>query len=260
MTDGKITFRDGAGYEEMMGRWSRLVGEEFLVWLAPKDGLLWLDVGCGNGAFTELIVERCAPGAVEAIDPSPAQIEYARNHRGGRGAEFRVGDALHLPYPDGHFDAVVSALVLFFLPDPAQGVREMVRVSKPGGAVSAYVWDFPGGGFPFNPMHDAFRAIGKEPPLPPHHEVSAMTALRALWSDSGLQSIDTHSFTVRRGFPSAQAFWESLTESGASASAVRAFTDEEREKFFEHLYSALPREGPILPSGRANAIVGVVPA
>lgn len=92
MTD-QIRFDDGAAYERYMGTWSQLVGEAFLDWLAPGPGLRWLDVGCGNGAFTETIVERCAPASVDGIDPSDGQLAYARTRPAARVARFQVGDA-----------------------------------------------------------------------------------------------------------------------------------------------------------------------
>ena len=61
MTDPRIRFDDGAAYEDFMGKWSLLAGDTFLQWLAPAPGARWVDVGCGNGAFTELLVQRCAP-------------------------------------------------------------------------------------------------------------------------------------------------------------------------------------------------------
>jgi SAM-dependent methyltransferase len=146
-------FNDGAAYERMMGVWSRLAGNIFLDWLAPRPGLRWIDVGCGNGAFTELLVERCAPSEVQGIDPSDAQIAFARTRPAARLAQFQLGDALALPFPDERFDAAVMALVIFFVPDPARGVAEMVRVVAPGGTVSAYAWNMFDGGFPL----DAFR-------------------------------------------------------------------------------------------------------
>lgn len=78
MPEQQIVFDDGATYERYMGRWSRLAGDVFLDWLAPEKGLRWLDVGCGNGAFTEMICERCAPGAIDGVDPSEAQLAFAR--------------------------------------------------------------------------------------------------------------------------------------------------------------------------------------
>ena len=74
MAEQRIRFDDGTAYERMMGRWSQLAGAIFLDWLAPPAGLRWLDVGCGNGAFTELLVERCAPASVQGIDPSEGQL------------------------------------------------------------------------------------------------------------------------------------------------------------------------------------------
>src|SRR5690242_12070492 len=104
-------FTDGKAYERMMGRWSRLVGETFLAWLDLPRGLRWLDVGCGNGAFTEEIIARCAPASVMAIDPSEDQLAYARTRARAEMADFRVGDARKLAFDDSSFDVAVMALV-----------------------------------------------------------------------------------------------------------------------------------------------------
>jgi ubiquinone/menaquinone biosynthesis C-methylase UbiE len=74
MAEQQIRFDDGASYEQMMGIWSRSAGEIFLDWLVPPLGLRWIDIGCGNGAFTELLVERCSPSEVQGIDPSEGQL------------------------------------------------------------------------------------------------------------------------------------------------------------------------------------------
>jgi ubiquinone/menaquinone biosynthesis C-methylase UbiE len=121
MTD-QIRFDDGVAYERYMGQWSQRVGETFLNWLAPPSGLRWLDVGCGNGAFTEMLVDRCAPSSVHGIDPSEGQLSFARTRPASRVAQFRQGDAMALPFPDDIFDAAVMPLVIFFVPDPARGV------------------------------------------------------------------------------------------------------------------------------------------
>src|SRR3712207_3794143 len=128
-----------------MGEWSRLAGETFLEWLTPESGLRWLDVGCGNGAFTEMLAGRCAPASVHGVDPSEAQLAFARARPAARLAEFRRGDAMALPFTDDTFDAAVMPLVIFFVPEPARGVAEMARVVRPGGTVSAYAWDMEGG-------------------------------------------------------------------------------------------------------------------
>src|SRR5258706_16044692 len=127
MATNEIRFDDGAAYERYMGKWSQLAGRAFLDWLAPKPGLRWLDVGCGNGAFTEMLVERCAPVSMHGIDPSEAQLAYARSRPALRDAEFRSADAMALRFPDSTFDAAVMPLVIFFVPDPARGIAEMVQ-------------------------------------------------------------------------------------------------------------------------------------
>src|SRR5471030_806747 len=159
MTD-QIRFDDGAAYQRYMGKWSQLAGETFLDWLAPSSGWRWLDVGCGNGAFTEMIVERCAPLSVQGIDPSKDQLAYARTRSASRIAQFSLGDAMALPFADDTFDAAVMPLVIFFVPDPAKGVAEMARVVCPGGIVTAYVWDMFGGGFPYHALQDEMRSMG----------------------------------------------------------------------------------------------------
>ena len=111
MNEPKIRFDDGAAYEEMMGVWSRLAGEIFLRWLSPPSGLRWIDIGCGNGAFTELLVERCSPVEVQGIDPSEGQLAFARTRPASRVAEFRQGGAMALPFSADRFDAAVMALV-----------------------------------------------------------------------------------------------------------------------------------------------------
>jgi ubiquinone/menaquinone biosynthesis C-methylase UbiE len=125
----------------MMGTWSRIAGRVFLDWIAPKPGLSWVDIGCGNGAFTESIIEHCAPREVHGIDPSEGQLAFARTRPGAHLAQFHQGDAMKLPFEDAAFDVATMALVLFFVPEPAQGVAEMARVLKPGGTAAAYAWD-----------------------------------------------------------------------------------------------------------------------
>jgi len=108
----------------MMGIWSRIAGDTFLNWLAPRSGLSWIDVGCGNGAFTELIVARCAPAEVHGIDPSEGQLTFVRTRLAAGVARFHQGDAMALRFPNDSFDAAVMALVIFFVPDPTKGVAE----------------------------------------------------------------------------------------------------------------------------------------
>ena len=133
MTDAGQMFSDGKTYERMMGRWSKHAGRIFLDWLdAPKDWH-WVEVGCGNGAFTEELIARTAPRAVDAIDPSQGQLAFARARSATKLAQFHLGE--RLPIADNGFDAAM-ALVITFVPDPAKAVAEMARVVRPGGIVA----------------------------------------------------------------------------------------------------------------------------
>jgi ubiquinone/menaquinone biosynthesis C-methylase UbiE len=141
MSQTSHLFPDGEAYERLMGRWSRLAGEIFLDWLDIPANVRWLDVGCGNGAFTAALIARCAPAEVIGIDPSEGQLSFARTRPGAKSAQFRIGDAQGLPFGDDRFDVAVMALVITFLSDPGKAVSEMTRVVRPGGWVGTYMWD-----------------------------------------------------------------------------------------------------------------------
>ena len=215
MSGHKIRYDDGVAYERGMGVWSGLAGRAFLDWIAPPPGLRWIDVGCGTGAFTELLIQRCAPSTVSGIDSSPAQLDYARTRPGAAGAKFQQGDAMALPFPDAAFDAATMALVIFFVPDPAKSVQEMVRTVRPGGIVCAYAWNFTTGGFPYGVIQDALRANGITPPLPPNAAVAQEDALHALWNDAGIDAVMTRTITVQRTFRDFDDFWTASTGTGA---------------------------------------------
>ena len=260
MADRPIRFDDGAGYERMMGVWSRIAGNVFLDWLSPESGLSWIDIGCGNGAFTELLVDRCAPSAIHGVDPSPAQLAFARTRPAARVAQFHEGDAMALPFPDAQFDAATMALCLFFFPDPAKGVAEAVRVVKPGGLIAAYAWDMLGGGFPLHPVHEEMRALGMPPPLPPSPQASRVDILRGLWRDAGLQSVETRTIAVTRSFGGFDEFWSTALLSG-SMKALAASEPANLERVRQRVQQRLPADaaGRITCSATANAIRGRLP-
>ena len=262
MAEPAIIFDDGALYERAMGGWSRLAGEVFLDWLAPAPGLRWIDVGCGNGAFTEVLMERCAPAEVQGIDPSEGQLAYARTRPGARGAVFQRGDAMALPFEADRFDAAAMALVIFFVPEPAKGVAEMARVVRPGGLVAAYAWDMPGGGFPFHPAHQELRALGIAPPLPPRAEVSRTEGLRALWEGAGLEAVETRAITVQRHFESFDDYWESARSGSSLRAVLEAMAQEQVARIEAGVRARMPadRAGRITHTARANAVRGRVPA
>jgi SAM-dependent methyltransferase len=258
MAEQQIRFDDGAAYERMMGNWSRLAGDIFLDWLAPRSGLRWIDIGCGNGAFTELLVERCAPAEVQGIDPSEAQLAFARARPAARVAKFRQGDAIALPFSEDRFDAAVMALVLFFVPDPAKGVAEMMRVVCPGGTVANYVWDMLGGGVPLEPIQVEMRAMGVTPLLPPHSNASRMEALR---KDAGLDAIETREITVERTFVDFDDFWTTTLLGSSVGPTVAAMAPGDVELLKTRVRTRLPADaaGRITYRARANAVKGRVP-
>jgi SAM-dependent methyltransferase len=260
MAEQRIRFDDGAGYERMMGRWSQLAGEIFLDWLAPPSGLRWLDVGCGNGAFTELLVERCAPATVHGIDPSEGQLAFARTRSAARVAQFRQGDAMAQPFPDDAFDVAVMALVIFFVPDPAKGVAEMVRVVCPGGTVAAYAWDMLGGGFPLDAMQVEMRALGVTPPLPPSVGASRIDAMRDLWTGAGLEAVETRKITVQRTFADFDDLWTTSHMGASVGPTIAAMASGDFELLKARMRARLPADatGRITYSARANAVKGRV--
>ena len=261
MPEPQIRFEDGDAYERSMGVWSRLAGEVFLDWLGPSPGLRWVDVGCGSGAFTELIVQRCAPKEAQGIDPSEGQLAFARTRPAARLAEFRHGDAMALPYADDSFDAAVMALVLFFVPEPAKGVAEMVRVVRPGGLVAAYLWDFAAGGFPFEPIQAEMRAMGMAPLLPPSVQTSRIDVLRDLWARAGLIAIESHTITVSRSFASFEEFWTITPAGTAMRAAIEKMDPTDVEQLRSRVRARLPTDaaGHITYQAVANAIRGRVP-
>ena len=262
MSTPQIRFNDGAAYEEFMGTWSRLAGDAFLRWLDPARGWRWVDVGCGNGAFTQELVDRCAPLSVTGIDPSAEQVEYARRRLAGGAAEFDVGDAMALPYGNAAFDAAVMALVIFFVPDPAKSVAEMARVVRPGGSVSSYAWDILGGGFPFAAVQEEMAAFGSTPAWPPSLEASRMETMRELWTDAGLVEIETRVIGVERTFDDFDSFWKIAQTGPRLAASLAAMAADDRLLMRERLRARLAPDanGRITYGARANAIKGCVPA
>ena len=132
----------GAAYESYVGRWSRLVAREFLACLGVAPAKQWLDIGCGTGALSQVILDVASPSKVKGVDPSKEFIAFARDQVVDTRASFLVGDAQALPFESAQFDAVVSGLVLNFVLDPYLAVNEMKRVVRPGGIVAAYIWDY----------------------------------------------------------------------------------------------------------------------
>ena len=261
MAETQIRFDDGAAYERMMGNWSQRAGSIFLDWLAAPLGLKWIDVGCGNGAFTELLVERCAPALVNGIDPSEAQLDFARKRLTARQAKFDLGDAMVLPFPADEFDAATMALVIPFVPEPIKGVAEMARVVRPGGMVAAYIWDMLGGGFPLDPIRIEMSAMGLTVLNPPRLEASRIEVLRELWTRAGLDAVETREITVERTFAGFEDFWTISLSASSAQPTIASMSPNQIELLKARVRPRLPADatGRITYSARANAVKGHVP-
>jgi SAM-dependent methyltransferase len=136
------TATDAAAYERLMGRWSRLLATPFVAFAGIEDGDRILDVGCGTGSLAFVLAARREPSAIVGLDISEPYVAHARVQAVDARLSFRVGDAVALDFPDESFDRCYSLLALNFVPQPAQAVREMKRVTRAGGTIAAAVWDF----------------------------------------------------------------------------------------------------------------------
>ena len=262
MADDKQYFTDGAAYERFMGRWTRAAGTIFLDWVAPRTGARWLDIGCGTGVFTELVVDTCSPATVVAVDPAEPQIELARKKPIAQRADFRVADAQTLPFSDGAFDVVVSALVINFIPDRPRALAEMRRVCHPGGVIAGYVWDFAGQRSPNFPIRVGLNQVGAKPPPTPGTEDSRLEALTSLFAAGKLTDIVTKTIDVTMSFPDFNDFWQSQTPSySPTGKMIAALSQTDREKLIASVRSRLPAgaDGSITYSARANAVKARVP-
>jgi ubiquinone/menaquinone biosynthesis C-methylase UbiE len=262
MAETTVSFDDGTAYERFMGRWSRAAGNIFLEWLAPPPNVRWLDIGCGPGSFTELILDNCSPGEIMAVDPAKSQIEQDRRLPVGQRADFRVADSLALPFADDEFDIVASALVINFIPDRAKALAEMRRVARPGAIVAGYVWDFANGLSPNSRIQRAVRSIGGNLPPISGTADSAPEGLRALFELAGIVDIATTSIEVEQTFEDFNDFWHAQTPAFAPPTKIiAALPEAERTKLRDSVRAGLPpsADGTITYMSRANAVRGRVP-
>jgi ubiquinone/menaquinone biosynthesis C-methylase UbiE len=258
MPEIRPAFDDADAYDRYMGRWSKAIGEKFLAWLAPLANARWLDIGCGTGAFSQLIAERCAPKSLSGIDPSPAQIEAARAKLPN--ADLRVGDSLALPFGDGEFDIVASALVLHFIPDRAKAFSEMKRVVSPGGVVAAYTWERSGTSdfAPYAPMLRGLDAIGVEPLRSPTVPEQQVEGLRKTAEAAGLANTALTHIEATQNFRDFDEFWnvQTLTVSPVGKTIAK-LDDTQRARLRKTMQSLVPiaGDGSISYSARAVAFM-----
>jgi ubiquinone/menaquinone biosynthesis C-methylase UbiE len=260
--DTAHSFDDSAAYERFVGSWGRAAGAIFLDWLLAPTGAHWLDIGCGTGLFTELIVDTRSPAKVFAIDPAAAQIDHARRKPVARRANFQVGDAQALPFSDSSFDVVVSALAINFIPDRRRALSEMRRVGRMRGLVAGYVWDFNEELSPSGPFRSGMSEVVVDMPPLPGAEDSSLGALRASFACAGLEEIDTRTIEVTVSFRNFDDFWLAQTPSySPMTKVITGMTTSERAELMEAVRAHVPSrgDGRIEYPARANAIKARVP-
>lgn len=262
MAEPAMRFDDSAAYERFMGRWSRAVAPLFLDWLDAPSGARWLDVGCGTGILAETVLGLCAPAAVSAVDPAPAQVQAAASGAAAGRVKFEVADARALPFADRTFDVVASALVINFIPDRPLALAEMRRVACVGGLVGGYVWDFAGELSPSGPLRKALRRSGAEVPVIPGTDASSPDALHTLFESAGLAQIETRVVEICLSYGSFNEFWVAQTPGYApTTKVIAAMKESERMRLMRAVQAALPAgpNGSIEYFARAHAIKARVP-
>ncbi len=257
------SWEQGNPYERYIGRWSRQVAPRFLDWLNYPAGRRWLDIGCGTGALSAAIVDHCAPRLAAGVELSRGFLKTAQENLAGRALLFQ-GAAARLPFAPASVDAVVSGLVLNFIPDQPAALAEMVRVTVRGGLIGAYLWDYAGqmelirlfweAVVDLNPG-DAWLDEGTRFP------VCRPEALAALFSRAGLREVTTTAIDLPTRFASFDDYWQPfLGGQGPAPAYVAALNAADRDRLRDHLRQRLPlqADGAISLVARAWAIRGTV--
>ena len=230
--------------ERYVGRWSRLVAREFVMWLDVASGSRWLDVGCGSGALTETVLAEAGPESIEGVDTSEAFVAYAASRVTDPRASFAVADAQALDRPGAAYDAVASSLVLNFLPDPARGAAEMRRVVRPGGVVAGYVWDYAGEMQLMRRFWDAAAEL--DPAAADLDEGRRMAGcnpadLEALFSGAGLEEVETRAIDVPTVFADFDDYWSPFEGGqGPAPGYCASLPPDRRAALRERLRETLP--------------------
>lgn len=261
----KDVWASGEAYEPYVGRWSRPVAREFVRWLGVPAGRRWLDVGCGTGALCEVILEHASPRDVTGIDPSAGFVSFAQHKLADPRAKFQVGDAQALPVPGHAFDAAVAGLVLNFIPDQEKAVAEMMRATRPGGAVAAYVWDYAGEMQMMRRFWDAATAL--DPGAIPLDEgrrfpICQPEPLARLFEAGGLKDVTVRSIDVATVFKNFDDYWTPFLGGQAPAPTYcMSLPDDRRAALRDHLRASLPTagDGSIPLIARAWAVRGAAP-
>jgi ubiquinone/menaquinone biosynthesis C-methylase UbiE len=249
-------------YDRFVGRYSPGLAREMCEAAGVRPGQRALDVGCGSGALIERLASILGPANVAGIDPSEPFVDAARDRVPG--ARFEVGSAESLPFEDREFDVTLSQLVVNFLSDPEQGLREMTRVTRPGGVVAGCVWDYGGEMTMLRTFWDAAAALDPEraAPVMESHTMRFATPgeLADLWRRAGLEAVEVSPLVVEAAYDDFDDLWAPFPTGVGPAGAYAARLEPEaqarlREEFARRL--GFP-EGAFILSARAWCAVGSV--
>jgi SAM-dependent methyltransferase len=262
LTENRDRWTGGEAYQRFMGRWSPFLASQFVQWLNIPPERDWLDVGCGTGALTRAILEVAQPNKVVGIDPSEAFVAYAKELTPDSRAEFRTGSGMELPLDNASFDAVASGLVLNFIPNAEQAMKEMRRVVRDGGSIGAYVWDYANGMVMLRYFWDAVIALdpaAEEHDEGPRFPLNNPDALERLFTDGGLQDVQTRALEFSMRFESFDDYWQPfLGGVGPGPAYVVGLAEEKRVALVAKLKSLLPiqEDGSFDLPARAWAVKG----
>ncbi|MDX1343489.1 MAG: class I SAM-dependent methyltransferase [Reinekea sp.] len=256
-------WESGEPYEYFMGRWSEPVAQLFLKWLPGSEQATWLDIGCGTGALSYAIQQTQNPSTQTAIDQSAGFVELAQRRLGNK-VQCETGNAMSLPFPDATFDNVVSGLVLNFLPEPETALREMARVTRVGGTVAIYIWDYAGEMEFLSYFWDS--VVELNPGAADLHEGTRFKSFHAehvsqLFAIAGLQDISAEQLQIETRFKNFDDYWQPfLGGQGPAPTYVQSLKEAERHQLRNLIQDRLPTEkdGSIELTARAWAVKGVV--
>ena len=233
----------GGAYGAFMGRFSEPLAGVFAgfagIGTAVAPGAAALDVGCGPGALTAVLVERLGPDGVRAVDPSPPFVAAARERFPA--LDVRQARAEELPFDDGTFDAVLAQLVVHFMRDPVAGLREMLRTARPGGVVAACVWDHAGGTGPLAVFWDAVAAGDPDAPDEAGLAGAREGHLTELLTAAGAADVEERLVGVEVAHASFEAWWEPFTLGvGPAGDYVAGLDDAGRAALRDRCQARLP--------------------
>jgi SAM-dependent methyltransferase len=243
-------------YDRFMGRFSRLLAPQMADLAGIRAGQQALDVGCGTGALTQVLVDRLGGANVSGVDPSESFVAASRERFPG--ARIERGSAETLPFEDGSFDVAIAQLVVHFMGDPIGGIREMARVTRAGGVVAACVWDHAGGTGPLSLFWAAARELRHDVPDEGHLPGAREGHLEELFGEAGLREVEGSVVAADLEMPTFEAYWEPFGRGvGPAGAYLQQLSVADRERLEERT-RVLAGTAPFTVVARAWAARGTV--